>query len=48
LIVDSEIDRNDEDAVLDYLKKKYGLSQLIDLDFTKHSAMIAAPRIEKR
>jgi hypothetical protein len=48
LIVDSEIDRNDEDAVLDSLKKKYGLSQLIDLDFTKHSARIAAPRIEKR
>src|ERR1039458_6288187 len=48
LIVDALIDRRDRNAVLEYLKTKYGLEQLIDLDFTKHSAMIAAPRIEKR
>ena len=48
LITDALIDRRDRNAVLEYLKKKYGLKQLIDLDFKKHSAMIAAPRIEKR
>jgi hypothetical protein len=48
LIMDALIDRHDKNEVLEYLKKKYGLKQLIDLDFTKHSAMIAAPRFEKR
>jgi hypothetical protein len=47
LIVDTLIDRHDKKTVLEYLKTKYDLKQLIDLDFTKHSAMIAAPRIEK-
>ena len=48
LIVDAPMDRHDKNAVLEYLKKKYGLKRLLDLDFTKHSAMIAAPRIGKR
>jgi hypothetical protein len=48
LIVDTLTDRQNKNAVLEYLKTKYGLKQLIDLDFTKHSAMIAAPRIKKR
>ena len=48
LIVDAQIDRDDKNIVLEHLKTKYGLGQLIDLDFKKHSAMIAAaPRIEK-
>lgn len=48
LIMDALIDRHDQNAVLEYLKKKYGLKQLFDLDFTKHTAMFAASRIEKR
>jgi len=48
LIMDALIDRHDKSAVLEYLKKKYGLKQLLDLDFTKHTAMFAASRIEKR
>lgn len=47
LTVDVPIDRRDKDSVLEYLKRKYGLSQLIELNFTKHSAMIAASRIER-
>jgi hypothetical protein len=47
LIVDAVIDRHDQNAVMEYLKKKYGLKQLFDLDFTKHTAMIAASRIER-
>ena len=48
LIMDAPLDRHDKDAAMEYLKKKYGLQQLIDLDFTKHTAMIAASRIERR
>jgi hypothetical protein len=48
LIVDTPIDRHDKNAVLEYLKTKYGLKQLFDLPFTKHSTMIAASRIERR
>ncbi len=48
LIMDAPIDRHDKNAVMDYLKKKYGLKQLFDLAFIKNSAMIAASRIEKR
>ena len=48
LIMDApHIDRRKKDAVLDYLKNKYRLRQLIELDFTKHTAMIAAQRNTK-
>lgn len=46
-IADCSIDRRDSPAVIEYLKQKYNVSQLLDLNFTNHSAMIAAPRIDK-
>ena len=41
-IADCSIDRRNSTAVLEYLKEKYGVSLLLDLNFTKHSTMIAA------
>ncbi len=44
-IVDSDINRNDEKAVLNYLREKYSKPKIIKIDLGWHSGTIQVPKI---
>ncbi|MDP9179905.1 MAG: hypothetical protein M3O61_19735, partial [Gemmatimonadota bacterium] len=43
MIVDSDIDRHDEQRLLEYLSKKYGIERLQFMDMNIASAMVSMP-----
>ncbi len=44
LIADTDIDRKDKDEVLRYLRTKYGVDQLLNMDMNMASAIVAMPK----
>lgn len=44
-IVDSDVNRNDEEAVLDYLREKYGKPKLNKIDLGWYSGTVQDPKI---
>ncbi|HZW13214.1 MAG TPA: hypothetical protein VFF81_08495, partial [Noviherbaspirillum sp.] len=43
-IVDSDIDRRDEEAVITFLERKYGLEQAMNMDMIMASATVLVPK----
>jgi hypothetical protein len=44
MLVDGPVDRRDTEAVLNYLRTKYGIPKLLNMDMHMASAVVAVPR----
>ena len=44
MVVDTEIDRKDKEAILNYLRAKHGIPRLLNMDMNMASAVVVSPR----